>query len=193
LTSSWGWSARYPDSEVIIDRGVEATMYFDPATKLFYVFYLDLTRGSRVLGVGCPIVAITFRWNNTANKPVDKASLGDVLTPGTSHPQVNKYGSNFFMYGLKTEDGGRSCDVYTWQTNASQFPYGWTDYGWMIKHDANCSWERWITYRSSLAQDGYGNVVTPNNMFYLFYTGFADPASGGTCPNIGLATAPASP
>lgn len=184
---NWGVSP-HPNSPILFsDMRTEPTMYYQDG-----VFHLFAIGGSvSPYGSDGFIAYYTFQWDNGQNRPVNMASHGEWRPPavsgvcqeGTGHIDVVKYGSNFYLYGLRLPASGETSARLLYCFKATSPGLSWENYGVLLQRSGG--WESGWIYRSSILHDGVGNAVVVNGKLWLYYTG----GSSVSEERIGLAQA----
>jgi hypothetical protein len=156
-----------------------------------------------------PVYYLTFQWDNTDNRVINQSSSQGPWFPasnetaslflghghGLTHVSVVCSGDDYYLYGSCYPAGAdvnytlfQNKILHCWKGTP---PLNFTDYGTLLSPNP-FGWDSMMIYKSVLLTDCYGNLVTPNNQFWLYYSGYGNSTQGGErlMPHIGLATAP---
>jgi hypothetical protein len=135
----------------------------------------------------------TFQWDNNNKRVINKSSLqgpwlltSSATEDGMSHPSMVLSGENYYIMGSCYPKGvtspGSSLQgnvLHAWSGSPGSF----NDYGTLLS-PGPAYWETSGLYRSIILHDGYGNVVTADGKFWIYYSAYQ-----GSTPHIGCATA----
>lgn len=168
------------------DLTVEPALYFDNSTELFYLFY----RGIKECGNGeSRICKATFEWNDSYNNIENFSRHGEVYYPsadsdfnaGIGHTNVFMWNGTMWMLGCRVNSATGTYELDLAKSN--DMGNTWTREGKVLGVSAS-GWDSQSLYRSSFAEDGYGNLQMIDGKFWLYYTGM----QSSTNRHIGLAT-----
>ena len=180
LSVNWGF-----DSPVLIQEACEATMIFRNG-KFHLLYCVPFGYGWQITEVRY----VTFEWDNNNNKVVGMRQHDSWLAPptveypnGTGHINLVQAGTTFYL--IAPRKISETTSLYCWKANSLSLG-AFENYGTLLRSDSG--WDAWYIYRSSLLQDGEGNLISVDGKYWLYYSGYAH---SRPMIHIGFATAPA--